>query len=160
MADGLAGFGAVLQALPAGSARVNTVRTLVDGEFVVAHTDYNFFGPKIGFDVFRFEQGRVVEHWDNLQETPASPNPSGHSMIDGPTQPIDQDRTAENNPWWHGSSTTSSSTGDSIGCRTTTMATPTFSTTRRSAMASSGVFPRPNGAAPLSPIHRAASTRS
>ena len=36
------------------------------------HTDYNFFGPKIGFDIFRFEDGKIVEHWDNLQETPAS----------------------------------------------------------------------------------------
>ena len=43
---------------------MNTVRASVDGEFVVAHTEYNFFGPKIGFDVFRFEHGRVVEHWD------------------------------------------------------------------------------------------------
>jgi hypothetical protein len=29
-----------------------------DGDFVFAHTDYDFFGPKIGFDVFRFENGR------------------------------------------------------------------------------------------------------
>ena len=45
VADGLAGFGAVLQQLPKGSARVNIVRTLQDGYFVVAHTEYNFFGP-------------------------------------------------------------------------------------------------------------------
>ena len=25
---------------------------------MVAHTEYNFFGPKIGFDIFRFENGR------------------------------------------------------------------------------------------------------
>ena len=55
--DGLAGFGAVLQQLPAGSARVNTVRVLQDGDFVIAHSEYNFFGPKIGFDIFRFENG-------------------------------------------------------------------------------------------------------
>ena len=83
-ADGLAGFGALLAALPAGSARVNTVRVLQDGDYVLAHTDYNFFGPKIGFDIFRFEHGRIVEHWDNLQ-TSAGPNPSGHTMSDGPT---------------------------------------------------------------------------
>lgn len=69
-ADGLAGFGALLQALPKGSAKVNTVRAFQDGDYVVAHTDYNFFGPKIGFDVFRFENGQIVEHWDNLQQTP------------------------------------------------------------------------------------------
>jgi predicted SnoaL-like aldol condensation-catalyzing enzyme len=95
-ADGLAGFGALLQQLPKGSARVNTVRVFEDGDFVFAHTDYDFFGPKIGFDIFRFEDGKIVEHWDNLQETPAKPNPSGHSMIDGPGRPTDFDKTEAN----------------------------------------------------------------
>ena len=94
--DGLAGFGAALAALPKGSARVNTVRVFEDGDFVFAHTDYDFFGPKIGFDVFRYEGGRIVEHWDNLQTTPTAPNPSGRTMIDGPTQATDLDRTAAN----------------------------------------------------------------
>jgi predicted SnoaL-like aldol condensation-catalyzing enzyme len=94
--DGLAGFGAVLQALPKGSAKVDTVRLLEDGDFVVAHTDYNFFGPKIGFDIFRFEDGKIVEHWDNLQEKPADPNPSGHTMTDGPAEPRDLDKTDAN----------------------------------------------------------------
>src|SRR5690606_19445261 len=66
IADGLAGFGAVLQQLPPNSAKVNTVRVFQDGDYVFAHTDYNFFGPKIGFDIFRFEDGKIVEHWDNL----------------------------------------------------------------------------------------------
>lgn len=94
--DGLAGFGEALAALPAGSARVHTVRILQDGDFVIAHTDYNFFGPKIGFDIFRFEDGKIVEHWDNLQEKPASANPSGHSMIDGSTEIKDLDKTEAN----------------------------------------------------------------
>lgn len=93
--DGLAGFGAVLQALPAGSAKANTYRAFQDGDFVFAHTEYNFFGPKIGFDIFRFEDGKIVEHWDNLQET-ASPNPSGHTMIDGTAEIKDLDKTQEN----------------------------------------------------------------
>ena len=85
-ADGLAGFGALLQALPKGSAKVNTLRVFQDGNYVFTHTEYNFFGPKIGFDIFRFEDGKIVEHWDNLQETPSVPNPSGHTMVDGPTK--------------------------------------------------------------------------
>ncbi len=93
--DGLAGFGAVLQALPKGSAKVNTVRVFQDGPFVFAHTDYNFFGPKIGFDIFRFEDGKVVEHWDNLQVT-AGPNPSGHTMLDGTAAVTDLDKTETN----------------------------------------------------------------
>ena len=93
--DGLAGFGEALSHLPKGSARVNTVRVFSDGDFVFTHTDYDFFGPKIGFDIFRFEDGRIVEHWDNLQTT-AGPNPSGHSMIDGPTTVQDVALTAAN----------------------------------------------------------------
>jgi predicted SnoaL-like aldol condensation-catalyzing enzyme len=94
--DGLAGFGALLQQIPKGSAKVNTVRVFQDGDYVFTHTDYNFFGPKIGFDIFRFEDGKIVEHWDNLQETPAKPNPSGHTMTDGPTESQDISNTAEN----------------------------------------------------------------
>jgi predicted SnoaL-like aldol condensation-catalyzing enzyme len=94
--DGIQGLAAALAQLPAGSARVRTARVFADGDFVFAHTDYNFFGPKIGFDVFRFEGDRIVEHWDNLQETPAAPNPSGRTMIDGPTEPKDLAHTESN----------------------------------------------------------------
>ncbi|MES2355240.1 MAG: nuclear transport factor 2 family protein [Pseudomonadota bacterium] len=95
-ADGLAGFGALLQQLPKGSAKVNTVRVFQDGDYVFTHTDYNFFGPKIGFDIFRFENGKIVEHWDNLQEKPQSPNPSGHTMTDGPTHSTELEKTDTN----------------------------------------------------------------
>lgn len=94
--DGLAGFGELLAQLPKGSARVATARIFQDGDFVFAHTDYDFFGPKIGFDIFRFENGKIVEHWDNLQEKPTSPNPSGHTMIDGPTAATDLEKTDAN----------------------------------------------------------------
>jgi predicted SnoaL-like aldol condensation-catalyzing enzyme len=94
--DGLAGFGKLLAALPKGSAKVSTARVFQDGEYVFAHTEYDFFGPKIGFDLFRFEKGKIVEHWDNLQEKPAALNPSGRSMIDGPSQPTDLGKTTAN----------------------------------------------------------------
>ncbi len=96
VADGPAGVKALLQAVPKGSTKVETVRVFADGDFVFAHTAYNFFGPKIGFDIFRFENGRIVEHWDNLQETAAKPSPSGHTMTDGPTVATDLDKTAAN----------------------------------------------------------------
>ncbi|ABV38210.1 conserved hypothetical protein [Shewanella sediminis HAW-EB3] len=95
VADGLAGFGALLQALPKGSAKVDIKRAFQDGDYVFTHTDYNFFGPKVGFDLFRFEDGLIVEHWDNLAEK-AAPNPSGRTQIDGPTTVIDSDKTEQN----------------------------------------------------------------
>ena len=93
--DGPAGVATLGKKLPP-ETKVNTVRVFQDGDFVFAHTDYDFFGPKIGFDIFRFEEGLIVEHWDNLQETPSQPSPSGHSMIDGPTTATDLDQTETN----------------------------------------------------------------
>ncbi|MCU4174903.1 nuclear transport factor 2 family protein [Carboxylicivirga sp. N1Y90] len=95
VADGLAGFGALLQQLPAGSAKVNTVRVFEDGDYVIAHTDYNFFGPKIGIDIFRFEDGLIVEHWDNLQDK-VTETASGRTQIDGPREVKDIELTNEN----------------------------------------------------------------
>lgn len=94
--DGIEGLSTVLSSLPKGSARVNTVRAFQDGDFVFTHTEYNFFGPKIGFDIFRFENDKIVEHWDNLQETPENVNPSGRSMIDGDTSVGDIEITSKN----------------------------------------------------------------
>ena len=92
---GPAGVAALVKSLPPDT-KVNTIRVFQDGDFVFAHSEYNFFGPKIGFDIFRFEDGLIVEHWDNLQETASHPSPSGHSMIDGPTTATDLDRTEAN----------------------------------------------------------------
>lgn len=95
VADGLAGFGAVLAKLPKGSAKANVVRAFQDGDYVVTHTEYNFFGPRAGFDIFRFEDGQIVEHWDNLQAI-APANPSGRTQFDGPTTISDLDNTEQN----------------------------------------------------------------
>ncbi|WP_297086690.1 hypothetical protein [uncultured Draconibacterium sp.] len=102
VADGLAGFGSVMGQLheaaaanPALTPKVNTVRIFEDGNYVIAHTEYNFFGPKIGFDIFRFENGLIVEHWDNLQEI-ATETASGRTQTDGPTEVADLNKTAVN----------------------------------------------------------------
>ena len=84
-----------MKQLPPKSANVNTVRVFQDGDLVFTHSDFNFFGPKTGFDILRFENGKIVEHWDNLQET-APANPSGHTMIDGPTESKDLGKAEQN----------------------------------------------------------------
>lgn len=93
--DGLAGFGEVMQMLPTGSARAKVIRSFQDGDYTFSHTKYNFFGPKIGFDIFRFEDGKIVEHWDNLQPI-AEKSVSGRSQTDGPTEAVDLDKTEAN----------------------------------------------------------------
>ncbi|GAB2562737.1 nuclear transport factor 2 family protein [Spirosoma areae] len=94
-ADGLQGFGELMQHVPKGSAKAQVIRSFTDGDYVVLHTKYDFFGPKAGFDVFRFDGGQIVEHWDNLQPI-AEKNPSGHTQFDGPTEVKDKDKTAAN----------------------------------------------------------------
>ncbi len=93
--DGLEGFGAVMKQLPQGSAKARVMRAFQDGDYVFTHTEYNFFGPKIGFDIFRFEEGMIVEHWDNLQEI-AAESASGRTQIDGVTEAGDLDQTEAN----------------------------------------------------------------
>ncbi|NQZ45321.1 MAG: nuclear transport factor 2 family protein [Flavobacteriaceae bacterium] len=93
--DGLEGFGEVMKNAPEGGFKANVVRAFEDGDFVFTHTEYDFFGPKVGFDVFRFENGKIVEHWDNLAEiTP--PNPSGRTQLDGSTDLKDLNKTEAN----------------------------------------------------------------
>lgn len=93
--DGLAGFGAVMQHAPPGGFKANVIRAFEDGDYVFTHTEYDFFGPKAGFDVFRFENGKIVEHWDNLLEV-QGPNPSGRTQFDGDTEITDLDKTEVN----------------------------------------------------------------
>lgn len=95
LADGLAGIAEVVGSQPVGTFRARVVRAFADGDHVVAHTEYDFFAPLAGFDVFRFEDGLIVEHWDNLQPL-TDPNLSGHTLLDGATEVTDRDRTEEN----------------------------------------------------------------
>jgi len=90
--DGLEGFAEVMQMLPKGSAKAEVVRAFQDGDYVFTHTKYDFFGPKAGFDIFRFEEGKIVEHWDNLQEIVAQ-TASGRTQFDDSTEIQDLDKT-------------------------------------------------------------------
>ena len=78
---------------------VETVRAFADGDFVVLHSTYggvwNNGVPQVAFDIFRFEDGLIVEHWDNLQDI-VTETASGRSQTDGPTEVIDLDKTDAN----------------------------------------------------------------
>lgn len=93
--EGSEGLEALFARLSKTSPRVNLVRVFEDGDYVFAHTEYDFASRRIGFEVFRFEDGFAVEHWDNIQPR-RGPNPSGRSMVDGPTEAADHERTEAN----------------------------------------------------------------
>ncbi|MBX9760039.1 MAG: nuclear transport factor 2 family protein [Beijerinckiaceae bacterium] len=89
-----------IPALKESGIRTTIHRVIAEGDLVVLHATYEnahaFGAPTlVAFDLFRVENGLVVEHWDNLQ-APGAPNPSGRTMTDGPTQISDRDLTAAN----------------------------------------------------------------
>lgn len=93
--EGSEGLAELFARLSKTQPRVEIVRAFEDGDFVFAHTEYDFARRNIGFEVFRFEGDRAVEHWDNIQER-QGPNPGGRSMVDGPTEAADHHLTEEN----------------------------------------------------------------
>ena len=100
LADGLAGmksFAAEIAGSPA--ADITIYRTLVDGDFVLLHSRYQgvrrYGGPAIAFDLFRFKDGKIVEHWGG-QASEKPPNASGRTEVDGPTEVLDREKTEEN----------------------------------------------------------------
>jgi len=94
VADGTAGLKAMIDRLPE-KVTVNIVRIFEDGDYVFAHSEYYFTGWRIGFDIFRFEDELIVEHWDNLQARELQ-TPGGHSMTDGPVTVTDKEKTGSN----------------------------------------------------------------
>jgi predicted SnoaL-like aldol condensation-catalyzing enzyme len=78
---------------------IRIVRAFEDGRSVFLHVHQVLGGGAtqwVTADLFDTDdQGRIVEHWDVIQEYVES-NPSGRSMVDGPTEPIDLDKTDAN----------------------------------------------------------------
>lgn len=95
VADGLAGFGEVLKNAPETGFKANVVRSFQDGNYTFSHTIYDFFGPKVGFDIFKYENGQIVEHWDNLSPITAA-NPSNRTQTNGSTILTDLAKTDSN----------------------------------------------------------------
>src|SRR5215510_15592753 len=100
LADGRAGMKSLAAEVASSpSADVRIYRTLVDGDFVLLHSRYQgierYGGSAIAFDLFRFRDGKIVEHWGG-QEPEAPPNPSGRTQVDGPAEVLDREKTEAN----------------------------------------------------------------
>lgn len=98
--EGSEGLATLFKRLSKTEPRVNMVRGFEDDDYVFAQMEYDFSSRKICFEVFRFKDGRAVEHWDNIQPR-TGPNLSGHSMVDGTTQVTDLDATEANRDLAH-----------------------------------------------------------
>lgn len=98
--EGSEGLAALFKRLSLTSPHVNIARAFEDGDFVFAHTEYDFAKRNIGFEVFRFEDGQAVEHWDNIEQR-RGPNRSAHTMVDGPIEILDLERTETNRALIH-----------------------------------------------------------
>ena len=60
---------------------------VADGDLVMVHGRYTGWGPKpmVAVDIFRVQDGKVVEHWDVMQEeVPAPQTASGNAMFTRP----------------------------------------------------------------------------
>lgn len=89
-----------LPALKESGFEATTHRVISEGDLVVTHNTFNniqLLGADtlVSFDVFRVDDGKVVEHWDNLQ-APLAETASGRSMTDGAVEVTDLGKTAEN----------------------------------------------------------------
>ncbi len=98
--DGLAGMKSLAAEVASSPAADITIyRTLVDGDFVLLHSRYDgverYGASAIAFDLFRFKDGKIVEHWGG-QEPEAPPNLSGRTQVDGPTEVLDREKTEAN----------------------------------------------------------------
>ncbi|MDC0658138.1 nuclear transport factor 2 family protein [Leisingera sp. SS27] len=93
--EGSEGLAVLFARLAKTSPRVTFKRVFEDGDFAFAHIEYDFSSLRAAFEVFRFEDGQAVEHWDNIQSL-RGPNPSGRGMQDGATEITGLHKTGAN----------------------------------------------------------------
>ena len=79
------GSGAISKLIPTLKDLSYEVGMVVaEGDLVMVHGRYVGWGPKplVAVDIFKVKNGKVVEHWDVMQEeVPASATASGNPMF-------------------------------------------------------------------------------
>jgi len=93
--EGSEGLAALFARLSKTNPRVTFVRVFEDGDYAFAHNEYDFASLRVAFEVFRFEDGQAVEHWDNIQPM-QGPNRARRTMLDGAVEITDLEKTEAN----------------------------------------------------------------
>ncbi len=97
------GAKAILDLIPvlrASGIHIKVHRVIAEGDLVVVHATYanaKVLGGEtlVAFDVYRVENSKIKEHWDNLREMPEK-STSGHSMTDGFIGILNLEETSRN----------------------------------------------------------------
>ena len=95
VADGVEGLKDEISQLPRENHHLEVVRAFQDGPYVVTQAEGLVGGQGIFFDIFRFENGLMVEHWV-FSAKGAPPNQSGHTQTDGQTEAKHSEDTEQN----------------------------------------------------------------
>jgi predicted SnoaL-like aldol condensation-catalyzing enzyme len=82
IAPGRAGLFDLIRSLPE-ALRYESRVILAEGDYVIAHGRFSGHGRPaawIAADIVRFEDGKLAEHWDVLQDEATKPNPKAESV--------------------------------------------------------------------------------
>jgi len=94
-ADGVEGLRQFIRQSPRDQLHLTVVRAFQDGPYVVTQAKGQRAGKNIFFDIFRFDDGLIVEHWA-FSAVDAPPNRSGHTQNDGPLEAKHLEDTEKN----------------------------------------------------------------
>ena len=84
-ADGADGLREYISRFPLENHSLKVARAFQDGSYVFTQEEVLILGQGVFFDIFRFEDGLIVEHWV-FSTKAAPPNKCGHTQTDGPTR--------------------------------------------------------------------------
>jgi predicted SnoaL-like aldol condensation-catalyzing enzyme/uncharacterized protein YndB with AHSA1/START domain len=94
-ATGVEGLMQFIRQSPRDQLQLTVVRAFQDGPYVVTQAKGQRSGRNVFFDIFRFEDDLIVEHWA-FSAKGAPPNQSGHTQTDGPTEAKLSENTEKN----------------------------------------------------------------
>ena len=77
------------------------LRLIAEGDYVVTNMCFVWGGKqKVVVDLFRFQDGKVAEHWDAMQDEPDT-SLNGNAMMDGPLPNEEVEQAASNKKLIH-----------------------------------------------------------